>query len=427
MAANSLQNARLFARLTLMNLGTALNVAKNMSKAVSGEFGKGKSNGFKPGNSIDVPKPYRFVASTSRGDLSYAPQAVIDQYTRVKVDRLGKVHWEFDSIEKALSVRELDKLYAKPAANALAASINAEAAQFVAENTFHSVGTPGTIPNAVLTYLNAGDKLVQSGLPENEPLTCIIDRKMSSAYVAGVSTLYNPAGSIGSQYTLGEIAEKSLGYTFKRDETLFKRTVGTYAGAPLINGANQTGTDGDNGTMTLAIDGWTSGSTTLKPGDRFTLGGLSDAVIGGVLRVHPQTKQSTGEQQQFVVLSQVSDSTGAMAAVTVAPAITISGPYQNCNIAPVDNAIVTMVGTSAKVTRQGILMHENAYAFVSVPLANPEEGDGVKVFEETDPETGLSLSYIKAFDPVRRVFVNRFDVLYDFAPLYREMACIIES
>ena len=101
--------------------------------------------------------------------------------------------------------------------------------------------------------------------------------------------------------------------------------------------------------------------------------------------------------------------------------------YANVNISPVDNAIITMIGTTALTgITQGLLLHENAFAFVSVPMWNPE-GGVISANVITDPETGLSISQVNYFDGDNRQSKWRFDCLWDNGNLYREMAVVIQS
>lgn len=417
MADNILLTPQIFARLTLMHLGGALNVCRNMSKEVTKEYGKPKEA--KPGAVVYVRKPQRFTVSSG---LGYSPQPISDTQTPVKVSQVSGVHFEWDSVERTLSLREASELYAKPAGIALASTINAAAAQFISNNTFNATGTPGTTPVDEQPYLLAGDYLVAQGLPEGEDLNLIVNRKFSSTFVHGVKTLYNPTGSIGKQWDQGQMVD-SLGYKVFRDQTIYSRTVGPLGGAPLVDvatGGQQTADGGNNATMMLYTRAWTAAAASrLNQGDRFT--------IAGVYSVHPQTRQSTSYLQQFVVLAPFSSDGTGKGQVSIAPAITPAGQYQNVTAAPVDGAAITVDGAAGTVSPQALLLHKNAFAFVSVPLANPDEKGVEMVAEETDPETGLSLSFIRAFDAVRRVHVNRFDCLYDFAPLYREMACCLEG
>jgi hypothetical protein len=213
----------------------------------------------------------------------------------------------------------------------------------------------------------------------------------------------------------------SLGYNVFRDQTIYTRTVGPLGGSPLVNvvgGAQADG--GNNATMSLVTDGWTaSAASRVLQGDTFT--------IAGVYSVHPQTRQSTGDLQQFVCLAAASSDGSGNATLTIAPAITASGQYQNVNAVAADDAALTFDGAANAVSPQALLLHKNAFAFVCVPLSNPEPGMGALVTTANDPETGLNMSIVRAFDGVYRKEINRIDVLYDFAPLYREMACRIEG
>lgn len=410
---------KIFTRLSLFDLGGSLKVAKNMSTAVTPEFGK---KDYKVGDTVQVRKPFRFVGGDGIG---WDPEALVDQVTPISVRQVSHVHFMWDSVEKTLEIREAMKLYTRPVGLSMGAKINSRAATFAANNALSSVGTPGTAPTSEATYLAAGDILCELGLPDGEDLNLIINRRMSTAFVSGVKTLFNPTGALSKQWNQGTMQD-SLGYNVQRDQTINTRTNGTFAGTPLVN-LSQQAEGGNNATMTLNTDGWSSGACTLNVGDRFVLGSASSATVGGVNSVHPQTRQSTGRQQTFTVVNQISDTTGTINMV-VFPAITPQGQYQNVDSAPVDNAIITMVGTTALTNIQnGLLLHENAFAFVSVPMWSPPANGVISSVTETDDQTGLSMSYVQYFDGDNRQAKHRFDSLYDFGNLYRELACVIQA
>lgn len=414
MANNVLFTPQVFTRAVLMNLGGYLTVARNMSKEYSKEFGK---NGAKIGDSINVNKPQRYQVTSG---LAYQPQPLTNVKTTVTVDQVTGVHFEWDSIERTLSLDDIQERYAKPAAIAIAHDTNAKAAQYCAQNTFNAVGTPGTTPTAIDTYLGAGDKLVELGLPPEEELHCIVNRKMSSQYVIGNKTVFNPAGQISEMIKRGEVVDETLGYIWHRDQTIYAQTIGAQGGTPLINGAGQTTANGNNDTMTLNTRGWTASTNVLGVGDKFT--------VAGIYSVHPQTRQSTGDLQQFTVLATATSNGLGNAGILVAPGITPTGQYQNVTASPADGTAITVFGAAGTVSPQGLLMHRNAYAFVSVPMSDPKSGKGVEeAYQETDDETMLTLSFIRFFDGTNRIHGNRFDTLYGFATLYREMACVIAS
>jgi P22 coat protein - gene protein 5 len=413
MPNNVILTPQVFTRMVLMNLGGYLAVCKNMSREYSKEFAK---KGAKVGDTVSVFKPQRFT--TTKG-LGYQPQGLSNIKTTVTVNDVTGVHFEWDTVEKTLSIDDIQKRYAKPAAIALAHDVNARAAQFCAQNTFNMVGTPGATPTLVDTYLSAGDKIVQLGLPPEEDLAMIINRKMSSSFVIGQKTLFNPAGSLGRAFDKGEVDGNPLGYKWHRDQTIYNQTIGAQGGTPQVDGANQVSQQGNNDTMTLNTKGWSNTTTVLGVGDRFT--------IANVYSVHPQTRQSTGDLQQFVVLAPATTNGSGKVGVLVAPGITPgTAQYANVNVSAADSANITVVGTAGTVSPQALLLHEDAYAFVSIAMEDPEDGKGVeRAYQETDPDTGLILSFVRFFDGTNRIHGNRFDMLDGFGVLYRELACVV--
>lgn len=404
--------------LGLMSLGSKLNIARNMTRSISKEFGK---DNYKVGDTVKYYKPYRFIGGEG---IDYDPEPVIDQIGSLTVDRTPHVHFGWGLVERTLDVREAFKLYGEPVGMAMAAKINAMAATFAANNALGSVGTPGTAPTSEVSYLAAGDVLVEGGLPDDEDVNLYINRKMSSAFVTGTKTLRNDVGAISAQWRTGEM-QNSLGYKVVRDQTINTHVNGTWTAVGLVNGTQQA-EGGNNATMTLNTDGWTSGGTAVKLGDKFLIGSATSATVGGVEATHPQTRISTGRQQTFTFQADISDTTGTLNGV-IAPAITPSGQYQNVNTAAIDNAIITMIGTSGVTSTQGLLMTQNAFAFISVPLSKSAEGSGVKQTIATDPETGLSMMHTVFTDGRPMTENHRFDALVGFGNIYRELAVVIQA
>jgi hypothetical protein len=411
MPNNIILTPSVFVKGVLMNLEGYLAVGANMSHEYSKEFGKKQAQ---VGDTVSIKKPQRFTPSTG---LQYQPQPLSMQKVQITIGDVTGVHFDWDSVEETLSIEDAQANYFKPAAIAISSVINANAAQFCAQNTFNAVGTPGTTPTTIDTYLGAGDKIVQLGLPPEEDLTCIINRKFSSSYVIGQKALFNPAGQISSMVKKGSIADETLGYSFRKDQTIYTQTTGPLGGTPLSSGSANTADGGNNATMNLLTKGWTSSAASrLVVGDRFT--------IATVYSVHPQTKASTGDLQQFVVLAPFSSDGSGNGSVSIAPAITPSGQYQNVTVAPIDGSAITVFGAAGTASPQGLLMHKNAFAFVSVPLATPKTGV-VYSAQHTDPKTGISLALVQFFNGETRVQGTRFDVLTGFGVLYREMSCVI--
>ena len=418
-----------YTRGVLMNLGGYMNVARNLTKEYTKEFG---NKAQKIGATFQVRKPQRFEGTTN---IQYTPEPLKNIFTTVTVDKPFGIHFEWGSIEKTLSIQDAQEKYFKPAALRIAHYANQKAAEFAYFNSFNTVGIPGetpgsgssTVPDLLGVYMGAGDKLVAQGLPEGEPLTCIISRKMSSVFVGRVSSLFTPTELIGGQYKRGWIDPTGLGYRWAKDQGLHVHTSGTLAdtgNTAAVDGDGQVADDGNNSSQSINLKGFTAGAT-IKRGDWFT--------IAGVYATHPQYRTSTGELMQFKVMADaVADGSGDVT-LSIFPAITPTGQYQNVNAAPAGDADVLFCGAATTdkdkyggvTSRAGLLLHKNAFAFVSVPLEGPEAGMGAKVVQETDPATGIKLRFTQSWDAIMSREITRLDSLHGYGALYKELSCVI--
>ena len=166
---------------------------------------------------------------------------------------------------------------------------------------------------------------------------------------------------------------------------------------------------------------------TLNVGDVFS--------IANVNFVNPMSRRATGPASslgtmQFTVTVPIASAVGnGTDVITFQPAIVGPGgvlpsspysQYQNVDAIPVANATMTLFpGTPSpwgKVGSQSLAIHRDAIAMVGVKLAMPK---AVELASQTrDKQTGISVRFIRAFDPIQSRMVNRFDVLMGFGTLY---------
>jgi hypothetical protein len=157
----------------------------------------------------------------------------------------------------------------------------------------------------------------------------------------------------------------------------------------------------DTGTMQLATNGWTSGST-LKAGEVFT--------ISTIYAVNPVTKVTLNYLQQFVVMEDVTadGTTTNETTLTIAPPIIVSGAFQTVSATPVAAQTITIIGTSATVYAQNMIFHKNAFALAMVPLEMPQ---GV-VDAARKTYKGLSVRVVPYYDGTNDISSWRLDILY---------------
>ena len=149
----------------------------------------------------------------------------------------------------------------------------------------------------------------------------------------------------------------------------------------------------------LITDGWSSGATSLKQGDVFT--------IANVNAVNPVTKVDLGFLKQFAITADISDTSGAIT-MTITPAAILTGAHQNISATIADGAALTEVGTEATGYRQNMVFNQNAFALVSVPLVSPP--GAVDVGRQS--YKGTNVRVIPVYDGTNDISKWRLDILY---------------
>jgi hypothetical protein len=180
-----------------------------------------------------------------------------------------------------------------------------------------------------------------------------------------------------------------------------------------VNGASQTGS-------TIATDGWASGAATLNKGDVFT--------IAGVNSVNPLSYSDNGRLQQFVVTATTSDSSGDMATLPISPSIITSGALQTVSASPANNAVITVLGTTAAAggtlatytSPQSLVYHPDAFAFVMADLMKP--GAGANSTTVRSKSLGFSIRMVEQYQIGTDQNPSRLDILIGAATIQARLA-----
>jgi hypothetical protein len=373
--------------------------------------------GAKIGNTVNVRRPGRFIGTTG-------PALNVEDFneTSVPVVLTTQFHvdTQFTTQDLALSLDAFSDRIIKPTMAAIGNKIDRDGLVMATQNTANTVGTAGTTPNALLTYLTAGAYLDSEAAPRDGKRAVIIEPFTGAAIVDSLKGLFVPDAKIGEQYRKGLMGRDSGGMNWKMDQNVVAQTYGawtTTAGAITVNGANQGLATGWASSTTLNISATQNG--VLNVGDTFT--------IAGVYGVNPQNRQSYGKLRSFVVKSAVTLSNGNTT-VTVSPALIYGGQFQNVTISPANSAVITpfsiaSTAAAAVTSPQNILFHKNAFTLACADLELPE---GVHFAgRAADKGTGMSVRIVRQYTINNDSLPCRFDVLYGWAPLYQELACRI--
>ena len=374
--------------------------------------------GAKIGATVNVRRPGRFIGTTGP---ALNVEDLNETSVPVTLSTQFHVDTQFTTQDLALSLDMFSDRILKPAVAAIANKIDFDGTTTAALNTANIVGTAGTPPTGLYTYLSAQAYLDSEGAPRDGRRSCIVEPFTSATIVDSLKGLFVPTAEISSQYTKGLMGRDSGGMNWKMDQNVQAQTFGSYSGATLsCNVTTATGflTSGWAQTSTITI-GATSAAATLNQGDTFT--------IAGVYAVNPQNRQAygSGKLRSFVVTSTTAIGSGSTASVTVSPAVITAGQFQNVSVTSTGSQTVNPFNNIGTTSSQNIIMHRNAFTLAVADLELPE---GVHFAgRASDKEIGLSLRVVRQYTINNDSIPTRLDVLYGWAPLYPELACRVAS
>ena len=375
--------------------------------------------GAKIGATVNVRKPGRFVGTTG-------PALNVEDFneTSVPVTLSTQFHvdTQFTSVDLALSLDLFSDRVLKPAIAAIANKMDRDGLVMAKNATANIVGTAGTPPTGLITYLTAGAYLDSEGAPRDGRRSCIIEPFTSATIVDSLKGLFNPNPKISKQYEKGIMGTDSSGMNWKLDQNVVNQTFGSYATATSFSCQTATAT----GFLTT---GWASTSTIALSVSTATAGLKQGDVIqiANVYAVNPQNRQAYGSNKlrNFVVQADVTVATSGTTSVVVSPAVITAGQFQNVSVTSPGASTVTPFNNTGVVSPQNIIMHRNAFCLAVADLELPE---GVHFSgRASDKELGLSIRVVRQYTINNDSIPTRLDVLYGWAPLYPELACRVAA
>ena len=375
--------------------------------------------GAKIGNTVNVRKPGRFIGTTG-------PALNVEDFneTSVPVTLSTQFHvdTQFTSQDLALSLDQFSDRVLKPAVAAIANKMDRDGLVMAKNATANIVGTAGTPPTGLITYLTAAAYLDSEGAPRDGRRSCVIEPFTSATIVDSLKGLFNPNQKVSKQYEKGMMGTDSSGMNWKMDQNVVNQTFGSYATATSFSCQTATAT----GFLTT---GWASTSTIALSVATATAGLKQGDVIqiAGVYAVNPQNRQAYGSNKlrNFVVQADVTVATSSTTSVVVSPAVITAGQFQNVSVTSPGASAVTPFNNTGVVSPQNIIMHRNAFCLAVADLELPE---GVHFAgRASDKELGLSMRVVRQYTINNDSIPTRLDVLYGWAPLYPELACRVAA
>ena len=398
--ANSILTIDMITRKALEILENNLVITRNVNRQYDDSFAV---SGAKIGSTLRIRLPDRALV-TDGAALQVQDDA--EQSTTLTVASQKHIGVNFTTAELTLQLDDFAERVLKPRISQLASSIDADVANAY-KAIFNTVGTPGVSPATALVLLQAQQKLNESAAGM-APRYATVNPAANAGLVNGLSGFFNPTDTISKQFKNGMMGTGVLGFDeINMSQSIKVHTTGSRAGTILVNGAVST-----QGQSTISIDGLTGATDTVTVGDVFT--------IANVFAVNPQTRESTGSLQQFVVTAAQTGVSNALANMAISPPIyTSTSALATVNSFPADNAAVTFVGTASTAYPQNMIYHKDAITFATADLVMPQ---GVDMAARAN-HNGISRRVVRAYDINNDRMPCRIDVLYGFSTIRPQMAC----
>jgi hypothetical protein len=398
--ANALLTPQQITREALRVLHNKLTFIGAINRQYDDSFAKA---GAKIGDTLKIRLPNQYTVRTGK---TLSAQDVTEQSVSLQIATQKGVDVNFSSAELTMSLDDFSSRILEPAMAVLAASLEADAFTMY-RDIYQQVGTAGTTPNTLLTYLQARAKLNNSLTPMDANRTTHLSPLATATIVDALKGLFQDSSAIREQYREGAMG-RTAGFDWYENPLVPTHTNGDIgAGSSVtVSGASQAGS-------TLTVGGVSNGQV-IKDGTVFT--------IAGVYRVHPETKAATQQLQQFVCTADTTFS-GTSGSIPISPAITTSGAGQSVTASPANSAAITVAGAANTGYEQEMAFHRDAFAFATADLVLPRGVD----FVAREVYDGVSMRIVRAYDINNDAFPCRIDVFYGYETIRPQMACRITA
>ena len=395
--ANSLLTIDMITRKALEILENNLVITRTVNRQYDDSFAV---EGAKIGSTLRIRLPDRALVTDG---AALQVQDDNEQFTTLTVSSQKHIGVNFTSAELTMQLDDFAERVLKPRISQLASSIDADVANAY-KSMYQSVGTPGTTPATSLVLLQAQQKLNESAAVMS-PRYATVNPAANAGLVEGMKGLFNPVSTISRQFKNGLMGEGILGLEeLNMSQSIKQHTTGSRTGAHTV-----TTTVSTQGQATINITG--TGTQTIAVGDVFT--------IANVYAVNPQTRESTGSLQQFVVTEAATAVAGAYTAVKISPAIyTSTNALATVDSFPVATAAVTFIGAASTQYPQNLVYHKDAISFATADLLLPQGVD----MASRQVHNGISLRVVRQYDINNDRLPCRIDVLYGFNTIRAPMA-----
>jgi hypothetical protein len=386
-------------RKALEILENNLVITRNVNRQYDDSFAV---EGAKIGSTLRIRLPDRALVTDG---AALQVQDDNEQFTTLTVSTQKHIGVNFTSAELTMQLDDFADRVLKPRISQLASSIDADVASSF-KSIYSAVGTPGTTPSTSLVLLQGQQKLNEfAAMMPNRYAT--VNPAANAGLVEGMKGLFNPVDTISRQFKNGLMGEGVLGY----EEINMSQSIQQFTtGSRTATGATVNG-DATEGATSIVLASAGNAKTYLV-GDVFT--------IADCYAVNPQTRQSTGALQQFVVTEAATSTAGGVVTLKVSPALySSSNALATVNTLAINGKALTFLGAASTIYPQNLIYHKDAISFATADLLLPNGVD----MASRQVHNGISMRVVRQYDINNDRMPCRIDVLYGYSVIRAPMAC----
>lgn len=410
--ANSFDSnfTRKLAKVFLQEFETKRVLSKNVNtQLLAGRFDPDT------GANVDFKRPTDYTTKrTSDGDVSgETKDDIITGKATGTVQDYFTVFVDYQEADEAIKMGDIQKLL-EPMAQRIVTDLEVDFASFMLKNAGLIAGTYGTAVSTWAHIARAAATMHAHGISQDMRWNCAIN-----PYT--MTTLADTQRSLGAGGRAGDAVMTALenailqenfgGLRVMASTALASFTSGTGADrAGALNGNPTVTYVGAKDTMTqsLIVDGFQA-SLAIKAGEMLTITGRN--------RLNLSTRQAivddTGANLVWnaVVNEDVTlDGSGEGTIVATGPAIfETGGAYNTVDAAPVNNDVVTLLGSADTLYQPNLFWHPQAFGIGSVPIKKLHSTDTIGTTKD-----GMQIRVSKGVSFLE----NKQQVRFDFRPAY---------
>lgn len=397
--ANNFLTDDIIANSSIMCLVNNLCVAPLVDRQYEKEFNQ-------VGDTIRIRKQQR---AKIRDGIQLQKSAKVDLNTTLTLDTHKQHSFEIGAHDRSLSVGEFEQRYLMTPLAGMANAVD-YALLLNAKAAYHSAPhAPGTTPGAYADWADASAKCTELAWPNDRMRRAIIGPLTKASLGNEVKDLFNEQ-MVKDSYVNGYSGDVDT-FSMHVSQNLRKHTVGAWNGTTLVTATAIVANS--DGTSSVEVDGCGSNVAQFaRKGDVLT--------FAGCYSVNPQTYETTGYLQEFVVM-QDATSAGGVVTVKVSPQMndgtltmtndngqTVSlEEYQNVTALPANNAAATIKGTASTTYREDFIFHRDALVLAMRDLYIPDQ-----LKSSTKSYKGISMSYTRGGSIQDLAETHRLDMLF---------------